>query len=141
MKTTTTTNTHPIIENSVDVDAVLNERLTAVSSSSIIEQEQEHSMENISIQEHSPFTPHSYSSFVQKERGANITPENITEILLCQIPSIRTVAAKAILSKYPHLKELIHAMETDIHCLDDIKTVNNRKIGKNVIENMFKYLL
>ena len=42
----------------------------------------------------------SYSTFVKKAKRDNITPENIGEILLCQIPGISSHIAKSILSNF-----------------------------------------
>jgi ERCC4-type nuclease len=82
-----------------------------------------------------------YVDVIKREKKANITPENIHIIMLCQIPNISSVSAKAILKHYDY-KTLI----SDINNVDltTIKIQSSdgkeRKISKKVIENLKKYL-
>jgi hypothetical protein len=79
---------------------------------------------------------------VKKE---NITPDNIGEIMLCQIPGISSVTALAIMDKFKTLPELIKQVEENNECLKDISYTNakgqTRKINKTSIANIAKYLL
>jgi ERCC4-type nuclease len=45
-------------------------------------------------------TPESYATFVKKVKKENITPENMGEILLCQIPGISAIYAQAIIKHF-----------------------------------------
>lgn len=81
----------------------------------------------------------SYSTFIKKKKSDNITPSNFLEIILCQIPSISTITAKAICGSYTDLKVLIRDLEEDKFCLSEIKS-NNRKIGKKCSEKVYMYL-
>jgi hypothetical protein len=87
----------------------------------------------------------SYSSFVKKAKRDNITPENIGEILLCQIPGISAVTALTIMEKFQTLPNLIKEMELNNDCLKDICSTNSkgqtRKINKTSIANIVKFLL
>jgi ERCC4-type nuclease len=87
----------------------------------------------------------SYCSVVKKVKKDNITPENISEIMLCQIPSISSVSAIAIMKKFKTMQNLISSMKTDPLCLNSITSINSkglsRKLGKNVIANIIKFLL
>ena len=87
----------------------------------------------------------SYCSVVKKVKKDNITPENISEIMLCQIPSISSVSAMAIMSKYKTMQNLISSMKADPLCLNSITCLNSkgqsRKLGKNIIANIIKFLL
>ena len=87
----------------------------------------------------------SYCSVVKKVKKDNITPENISEIMLCQIPSISSVSAIAIMTKFKTMQNLISSMKTDPLCLNSITSINSkgqsRKLGKNVIANIIKFLL
>ena len=87
----------------------------------------------------------SYCSVVKKVKKDNITPENISEIMLCQIPSISSVSAIAIMSKYKTMQNLISSMKADPLCLNSITCMNSkghsRKLGKNIIANIIKFLL
>jgi len=85
-----------------------------------------------------------YSTVVKKIKKDNITPHNIGEILLCQIPSVHSVTAIAIMKKFSSFQNLMKSLENQPNCLDDIYTETKgkkRKISKAVIENIKKYLL
>jgi hypothetical protein len=75
----------------------------------------------------------------------NITPDNIDEIMLCQIPGVSSVAALSIIEKFKNLPNLIKEMEKNVDCLKDISTINTkgqmRKINKTSISNIVKFLL
>jgi hypothetical protein len=79
---------------------------------------------------------------VKKE---NITPENIGEIMLCQIPGISSVTALTIMEKFKTLSNLIKELELNPDCLKDITSTNTkgqtRKINKTSIANIVKFLL
>lgn len=86
----------------------------------------------------------SYSQFVKKVKKDNITPENIGEILLCQIPGISSVTAVAIMKKFPSFPKLLIEMEKNPDCLKDTTYESNgktRKISKACIESIQKYLV
>lgn len=87
-----------------------------------------------------------YCSVVKKVKKDNITPANIGEIILCQIPGVSSVTAIAIMTKFqrgfPHfLKEL----QDNPTCLDniciDIGVGKQRKISKSSIDNIKRFLL
>ena len=85
-----------------------------------------------------------YCTVVKKVKKDNVTPENIGEIILCQIPGISAVTAIAIMKKFGTFPQLIKELQTNIHCLDDIVCETKgktRKIGKNCVENIKKYLV
>jgi ERCC4-type nuclease len=87
----------------------------------------------------------SYSTILKRTKKNNITPENIGEIMLSQIPNVSTGVAITIMEKYKTLKNLMDALSLDKNALDSIKTVNktgqSRKINKTTIENIYTYLL
>jgi ERCC4-type nuclease len=87
----------------------------------------------------------SYCSVVKKVKKDNITPENISEIMLCQIPGISSVSAIAIMSQFKTMQNLILSVKTDPLCLNSITCLNSkgqsRKLGKNIIANIIKFLL
>jgi ERCC4-type nuclease len=89
-------------------------------------------------------TAKDYCSVIKKVKKDNITPENIGEIMLCQIPGVSSVSAIAILEKYKTLPELIKAIQTDPTCLNGVSTTDpngkTRKISKTIIQNIVKYL-
>jgi ERCC4-type nuclease len=89
-------------------------------------------------------TAKSYSHVVKKVKKDNITPENIGEIMLCQIPGVSSVTAVAVMDKYKTIPQLISCMKENPDCLKDITYVNDklqtRKLNKTVVENIGKYL-
>jgi ERCC4-type nuclease len=88
--------------------------------------------------------PPPYCSVVKKTKKDNLTPENIGEIMLCQIPGISTVSAVAIMQKYRTISNLIDNIKTNPECLDDIACESRgktRKIGKNIIQNIIAFLV
>jgi ERCC4-type nuclease len=86
-----------------------------------------------------------YCSVVKKVKKDNVTPENIGEIILCQIPGISSVIAIEIMKvfgTFPTLMEELRGGNTQR--LEEIKLVSNgksRKIPKNVVEGIKKYLM
>jgi hypothetical protein len=81
---------------------------------------------------------------VKKVKKDNITTDNIGEIMLCQIPSISSTTALAILSQFKTLPNLIKAIQEDETCLNAICTTDangkNRKISKTAIASIIKFL-
>ena len=77
---------------------------------------------------------------VKKVKKDNITPENIGEIMLCQIPGISSVTALAIIDKFKTIPDLIKQLEINNDCLKDITYTNSkgqvRKINKNCTFNI-----
>jgi ERCC4-type nuclease len=90
-------------------------------------------------------TDKDYISVIKKVKKDNITPDNIGEIMLCQIPGISCVTALAIMDKFKTISNLITSIEKDEKCLDNIvyTTSKNqqRKINKSSILNISKFLL
>ena len=89
-------------------------------------------------------TPSNYCSVVKKTKKDNITPENIGEILLCQIPGISSVSAISIMKKFQTISNLIDSVKSDTSCLNNIiceTKGKQRKLGKNVIQNIVTYLI
>jgi ERCC4-type nuclease len=85
-----------------------------------------------------------YCSVVKKVKKDNITPENIGEIMLCQIPGISSASALAILAEFKTMPNLIKSIETDDKCLNNICTTDangkSRKISKTAIATIVKFL-
>ena len=85
-----------------------------------------------------------YCNFVKKVKKENVTPENIGEIVLSQIPGISAVTAIAIMKRFSTFPKLMSEIQANPNCLDDITTENNgksRKISKSCIENIKKYFI
>ena len=85
-----------------------------------------------------------YCTVVKKVKKENVTPQNIAEIMLCQIPGISSTNAIAIMKHFTSLSDLIDKLKLNPDCLDDIRIEGNgksRKIGKNCVEGLRNYLL
>jgi ERCC4-type nuclease len=84
-----------------------------------------------------------YCTVVKKNKKENITPENIGEILLCQIPGISSVTAISIMKNFKGFPDLLEQLENNPSILDGIQYESNgkmRKINKTCIANIKKYL-
>ena len=90
-------------------------------------------------------TDKDYVSVVKKVKKENITPDNIAEIMLCQIPGISSVTAIAIMDKFKSIPNLIQEIQQNDNCLKDISYQNTkgqtRKINKTSLANIVKFLL
>jgi ERCC4-type nuclease len=85
-----------------------------------------------------------YSNVIKTSKKANITKNNINEIMISQIPGISSVVAGAIMEKYNDIFNLVNSLNNDPNCLNNFKISSNnkeRKIGKNVIIALKEYLL
>ena len=86
-----------------------------------------------------------YVNVVKKVKKENITPDNIGEIMLCQIPGISSVTALAIMEQYKNISNLIKELEANNDCLKNITSTNSkgqiRKINKTSLANIVKFLL
>lgn len=92
-----------------------------------------------------PVTEKDYVSVVKKVKKDNITPDNIGEIMLSQIPGISSVTALAVMEKYKSISNLIKEIEANNDSMKDLSYTNTkgqvRKINKTCIANIVKYLL
>jgi len=86
-----------------------------------------------------------YCNVVKKVKKENITPQNIGEIMLCQIPNISSVTAIAIMEKFKTIQNMIIQLKNDSKCLDGLTYTNQsgqtRKINKSAINNIVTYLI
>jgi ERCC4-type nuclease len=88
--------------------------------------------------------PASYTNVVKKNKKENITPENITEIMLCQIPGISSVISSAIVNKCRTMQLLIQTLSANPEYLDGLQYEYQgkmRKINHTAIDNLKKYLI
>jgi crossover junction endonuclease MUS81 len=98
------------------------------------------------VQENSENTQPSsanYCTVVKKVKKDNVTPENIGEIILCQIPGISSVTAMAIMKQYGTFSNLIDEIRSNPSSLENIVCENNgkaRKISKVCVKNVIEYL-
>lgn len=87
-----------------------------------------------------------YTSVIKRVKKNNITPENIFSIMLSQIPNVSTNISNVLINKYKSMKEFIDILSNDPTALDNIYITckdgnKKKKLSKNVISNIYKYLL
>ena len=89
--------------------------------------------------------PKKYCEVVKKVKKDNITPENIGEIILSQIPGVSSHTSQVIMNKYGSLYNLLCDLDTNQRCLDELSYTTdsgiNRRISKTSIRNIVQYLL
>lgn len=104
-----------------------------------------HSAENASDAITEPVqTAADYCHVVKKVKKENVTPENIGEIILCQIPGISSVTAIAIMKHFNHFTHFIEELAKNPACIENLTTETNgkvRKISKKSIESIRSYLM
>jgi len=96
------------------------------------------------LEQGSQNTPNNYCTVVKKVKKDNVTPENIGEIILCQIPGISSVTAIAIMKHFNSFLHLITELQNNPGCLENITIENNgkmRKINKTSIQNIQSFLM
>ena len=100
--------------------------------------------QNINGDATGPVTEKDYCSVIKKVKKENITPDNIGEIMLCNIPGVSSASALAILAQFKTLPNLIQCIKEDEQCLNNICTKDSngksRKISKTAIATIVTFL-
>jgi ERCC4-type nuclease len=78
---------------------------------------------------------------VKQVKCENITPQNIAEIMLCNIPGVSSKTAAAIVKKYPTMRALMEALTAGENCLTDLRLETQRKLSKQCIHNIYNFLM
>lgn len=122
-----------------------NNKVETISLNENVTTEEQNGGQIVSIEKNIEESEKDYVSVVKKVKKENITPENIAEIMLCQIPGISSVTALAIMDKFKTFPNLIQEVQQNEDCLKDISYTNTkgqtRKINKTSVLNIVKYLL
>jgi len=86
-----------------------------------------------------------YSDVSKRIKKDNITPDNISAIMLSQIPGVSNNVANIIINKFGNIKNLISSLECNANALSDIttetKSGTKRKIAKTCIANIYNFLV
>jgi len=87
-----------------------------------------------------------YVNVVKTIKKDNVTPNNVGEIMLCQIPGISVHTALAIMAHFKCMINLIADLqEHGASCLDKVELKNakgaSRKLNKTCVANLVKFLL
>lgn len=118
---------------------------TDTVSETIIAVNETNSNENECDTEEVQASEKDYVNVIKKVKKDNITPDNIGEIMLCQIPGISSVTALAIMERFKTIPNLIKELEANSDSMKDLSYTNAkgqvRKINKTCIANIVKFLL
>jgi len=86
-----------------------------------------------------------YSNVVKRVKKQNLTPSNIGEVILSQIPGISSTTSMAIMTHFGSLYKLMLALNEDRNCMNNMtyttKNGQQRRISNKSIENIVNYLL
>jgi ERCC4-type nuclease len=87
-----------------------------------------------------------YVNVVKTIKKDNVTPNNIGEIMLCQIPGVSANTALAIMEHFKCMINLIADLqEHGASCLEKVELKNakgaSRKLNKTCVANIVKFLL
>jgi ERCC4-type nuclease len=91
-----------------------------------------------------PIQEQNYCTVVRKTKKDNITENNIGEIILSQIPGISSITAIAIMNNFQSFPHFMREFNENPSCIENLQiTTNNktRKINKNCVENIKRFLL
>jgi ERCC4-type nuclease len=88
----------------------------------------------------------SYAEVINKRiKKDNITPANIGEIMLAQIPNVSCASAAAIMQKFSTMAQLLTALQADPASLNAITTTNKngqaKKLTKPCINAIYAFLV
>lgn len=85
-----------------------------------------------------------YCTVAKKVKKDNVTPQNIGEIMLSQIPGISSTTAIALMEKFKTFQNLVIKINENEQCLKDLSYTNSkgqtRKINKTALNNILTYL-
>lgn len=80
-----------------------------------------------------------YTSVVKVQKKANITPENIGQLFLMQIPGISSTIALEIMKPFKSFLEFVEHVKQNPAYLDNIR-IGSRKLGSNVVKSIQAYI-
>ena len=86
-----------------------------------------------------------YVEVIKSCKKANITQENIGEILLCQLPGISAVTARAVMEPFRSFADFFEELRRNPGFVDEVriegKNRKMRRIGTGVAETIRRFLL
>jgi ERCC4-type nuclease len=85
----------------------------------------------------------SYSGFVKAIKKENITQDNISEIMLCQIPGISSIYAKSIITSFGGFSKMVEKVKNGSANFENIMYETKgkqRRIPKTCGEQIIKYI-
>lgn len=83
-----------------------------------------------------------YANVVKKVKKDNITIGNIVNVMLCQIPNVSTVSARAISEQYNTIEKLLQACKEGRTAFDNIRTgTTKRRLTSLCIRSVMMFML
>ena len=84
-------------------------------------------------------------TIVVKQKNTNITRDNVSIFMLCQIPSVSHVTATILIDNYKHISSLLEEMKQNPTLLEDFEYINPKtnkpkKLNKNIVQKLNEYL-
>jgi len=95
-----------------------------------------------SIEKKDP-TSEEYCEVVKKSKKENLIPENMGQIILTQIPGVSSTIAMSLMAPFHSFREFYDHVKLNPDYITNSKLESggkSRKMGKNVIENIQKFL-
>ena len=118
---------------------------TTITTNEVILNDLNSNTHDVQTTDEAKYSEKDYVGVIKKVKKENITPDNIGEIMLCQIPGISSVTAIAIMEQYKSIPNLIKELEINADIIKDFSYTNAkgqvRKINKTTITNIVKFLL
>jgi len=81
-----------------------------------------------------------YCGVVKVSKKANITKENVAQMMLMQIPGISSATAVEIMKPFPNFIAFIDCIREKPEYLEGIK-INGRKMGSNIVKGIREFIL
>jgi crossover junction endonuclease MUS81 len=81
-----------------------------------------------------------YCNVVKVSKKANITKENIGQLILMQIPGISSTIAIELMRPFKSFIDFVDHIRTNPEYLSTV-TVNQRKIGSNIVKGIQEFIL
>ena len=81
-----------------------------------------------------------YLETLKVAKKSHVTCDNIMELMLMQIPGIKTQTSLALSKEFKTISNLITCLKNDENCLDNIKMSSGRAISKSSRESIKNFL-
>lgn len=88
-------------------------------------------------------TPITTNTILSKKKNSQITKENISELMLCQIPGISTTTSRALLSKFESIQQIICELNENERLFEEftyLKDNKSKKLNKNIVDALNYFL-
>jgi len=90
-----------------------------------------------------PSIPTIGNTILSKKKNAQITKENISELMLCQIPGISTTTCRILLSKFENIQTILAEVNENKRLFEEFtytKSEKPKKLNKNIVDALNYFL-